>query len=136
MIRLHTDAAVDLKTKRAGIGFVVIGNDMYEQISVPLDGSWDDNHTAEWKAVDYALRWLLERQLTDEMLFVYTDSQVVSESIIKEHTKNEKFKPFYESIKVLLDYFPLAQINWIPERKNRGADNLAKQALAKAKKNS
>ncbi|PJH64055.1 RNase H family protein, partial [Salmonella enterica] len=70
----HTDAAVDIKTKKAGIGFVVIGKDVYEQLSFPLGGLWD-NHTAEWKAVNSALNWLLEQQYIDEMLFIYTDSK-------------------------------------------------------------
>jgi len=133
MIRLHTDAAVDLKTKKAGIGFVAISNNMHQQLSIPLDGLWD-NHTAEWKAVDYALSWLLEHQYSGEMLFIYTDSQVVADSLIKGHTKNETFKPFLTSIQTLLESFPIAEIEWIPEKKNKGADNLAKQALAKAKK--
>ena len=36
MIRLHTDGAVNTKTGKVGIGFVVAGDSLYHQVANPL----------------------------------------------------------------------------------------------------
>lgn len=132
MIRINTDAAVNDVKKTAGMGIVINSNKLYEQLSVPVDyETVHNNHTLEFKTLIYALNWLKTEQLTEEMVFIETDSQVVVQVIENEHTKNELYQPFLDDYLNVKDNFPFISIQWIPEKNNKGADNLAKQALMK-----
>lgn len=131
MLKVYTDAAVNGNPGSAGIGIVITGNETYEQLSIPLSGQWD-NHLAEWEAMRFAIKWIKENQNLNSLILLYTDSQVVARSISKKYVKNIKFKPFLSECLIDLDYFAFYEIHWIPEKQNKGADNLAKQALQKA----
>lgn len=128
MIRLHTDGAVNIKTGKVGIGFVVAGDSLYHQVAQPIVGHYN-NHTAEFLAIQYALEWLIDHQLTDQMVFLQTDSKVAADVLQKEFTKNTDYLPYLETILTLKKQFPILEFIWVPEKNNRGADNLAKQAL-------
>lgn len=131
MLKVYTDAAVNGNPGSAGIGIVITGNETYEQLSIPLSGQWD-NHLAEWEAMRIAIKWIKENENLNSLILLYTDSQVVARSISKNYVKNIKFKPFLSECLKDLDQFTFYEIHWIPEKQNKGADNLAKQALQKA----
>ena len=61
----------------------------------------------------------------------YSDSKVLVSTVDKNHTENSSFFCYLEKIKQLLPNFHLLILQWIPENKNKGADNLARQALQK-----
>ena len=65
------------------------------------------------------------------MIFCYTDSQIVAQSVEKKYVKDMSSKKYLDDILKLMEEFPYANVTWIPESENRGADNLAKQALQK-----
>lgn len=131
MLKLYTDAAVKGNPGLAGVGLVIAGNGLHEQLSIPLTGEWN-NHIAEWEALCLGLQWLIEHNKTDSMLSVFTDSQIVAKSIQKNYVRNEEFKPYLNEASRMIEYFPFVEISWIPEKENKGADNLARQALRKA----
>lgn len=131
MIRLNTDAAVNSVSQKVGIGFVVSSDTKHHQIAISTVGKYD-NHTAEFLAIQLALEWLIEHQLVDQMVFIQTDSQVACDVLQKSFTKNKNYLPYVHRISKLIASFPIVDILWIPEKKNLGADNLAKQALRKA----
>lgn len=132
MIRVHTDAAVNQKKNRAGIGIVITGDDLYHQLSIPYPyDQVTNNHTLEFKAIIYSLEWLIENNYTDQMVFLYTDSQVAYHSVDNERTKNSAYQPLLDQILKLIQQLPLVTIQWVPEKQNKGADNLARQALNK-----
>lgn len=132
MIRIHTDAAVNQKQQKAGVGLVIVGEDLYEQISIPIPYEQVyNNHTLEFKALIYALRWVIEHNYTDQMIFLHTDSKVAYDVVDKGFTKNDLYQSLLEEIKTLIKVLPLVTVQWVPEKQNRGADNLAKQALNK-----
>lgn len=132
MIRIKTDAAVNDTKKTAGIGIVIISENMYEQLAIPIPyDQVHNNHTLEFEAFLSALRWLIKENITDEMIFIETDSQVVVQVIENEQTKNNLYQPFIDEYIRLKEYFSIITLQWIPERENKGADNLAKQALMK-----
>lgn len=133
MLKLYTDAAVKGNPGLAGIGLVLAGNGLHEQLSIPLKGEWN-NHEAEWEALYIGIQWLMEHGKTDQLLSIYTDSKIVAESIQKNYAKRDSYKQQLERISPLLEEFPFTEISWIPEKKNKGADNLAKQGLRKAEK--
>lgn len=132
MIRIKTDAAVNEKNKSAGIGIVIVNDDLYKQLAIPFPYEQNlNNHTLEFQAVIQALEWLLENDLTQEMVFIETDSKVVVQVVEKEQTKNEAYLSLLNEILTLREKFSIVTIQWIPEKENKGADNLAKQALKK-----
>lgn len=130
MLKVYTDAAVKGKPGPAGCGILVTG-DRYQQLALPLQGLWD-NHLAEFKAIELALSWLVEEGLTQQFVFLFSDSQTAIHCIQDEATKNKDFQDILDRILVLKNSFDLIQFDWLPEKSNRGADNLAKQALRQA----
>ncbi|MEG0438913.1 MAG: reverse transcriptase-like protein, partial [Solibacillus sp.] len=51
------------------------------------------------------------------------------------YVKNEEFKPYLEKALQLIEQFDLFFIKWIPDKENKAADALAREAIQKAKKN-
>lgn len=133
MLKIYSDAAVSQKEQLAGGGLVVTGNGLYEQLTFPLPET-TDNHLAELQAFSLALDWVIENKHTEEYLILHTDSQLVADSIKKERIKHSDYQPIFASILDSLKALSLYEVNWIPEKENRGADNLAKQSLAKQRK--
>lgn len=134
MIRVYTDAATNGNPGQAGVGILILTEDQQIQLSPPLLGLWN-NHQAEFQAVVLALTWLVENKQTNEMTFCYTDSQIVAHSIDKKYVKDKTFQIYLKEILDLMEHFAYISITWIPGSKNNGADNLARQALQKALKN-
>lgn len=134
MIRVYTDAAANGNPGQAGVGILIVTEDNQIQLSPPLSGLWN-NHQAEFQAVILGLSWLVENNQTNEMTFCYTDSQIVAQAIDKKYVKDKTFQKYLQDILDLMEHFTYISITWIPESKNRGADNLARQALQKALKN-
>ncbi len=130
MIRIYTDAAVKGNPGPVGIGIVIVRNNEQTQLSIPLDDKLD-NHQAEFQAVIQGLKWLIQKNWTNELTFCYTDSQIVAQSIEKEYAKDIYFQNSVTEILSLMRSFSYISIDWIPESENKGADNLAKQALNK-----
>lgn len=130
MIRIYTDAAVKGNPGPVGIGIVIVRNNEQTQLSIPLDDKLD-NHQAEFQAVIQGLKWLIQKNWTNELTFCYTDSQIVAQSIEKEYAKDIYFQNSVNEILSLMRNFSYISIEWIPESENKGADNLAKQALSK-----
>lgn len=133
MIRLYTDAAVNGDLGQAGIGLLFIANKKQKQYSIPLEGKDWNNHLAEFHALAQALQLLVDKKKTNEMTFGYTDSRVLSDAIEKSYVKNKDFNKYLQKILKLMQKFDYISIQWIPDRENKGADNLARQALQTAK---
>ena len=130
MIRIYTDAAVKGNPGPVGIGIVIVRNNEQTQLSIPLDDKLD-NHQAEFQAVIQGLKWLIQKNWTNELTFCYTDSQIVAQSIEKEYAKDIYFQNSVTEVLSLMRNFSYISIEWIPESENKAADNLAKQALSK-----
>lgn len=133
MLKIYVDAASKGNPGISGGGVQLIGDDLYEQLSFPLPTM--SNHEAEFAAFELGLQEAIHRQLHHQSTFIFTDSQVVAEVIDLDKTRNLQFLPYLERIRKLLAQFPLIIVQWISERDNRGADNLARQGLQKALKN-
>lgn len=128
MIKVYTDAAFNPKTKEAGIA-INIQRDGQQFAYKLYAASVSDNHLAEFIALDEALKILEAEGLLAETLFFYSDSRIVVESVEKEHVKEARYQSFLVSILARYREIELAFIQWVPEKENRGADALAKQAL-------
>lgn len=126
MIKVFTDAASN--TKRSGGGIVIIAEEQ-KQLALPLVEA--DNHQAELAIIIHALHYLIDHQLNDQTVFLYSDSKTAIKILDQGQTKNKLFQPYLSEFNELAPQFPLLVLQWIPEGKNKGADNLARQGLRK-----
>ena len=128
MIKVYTDAAVNGNPGDVGLGVLVLkdGEQLPFKISV---GEKMDNHLAEFTAIHWALGWLLEEGVQEELIFMHTDSKVTADAISKRYTKKEANRIVLKEIQNKLKDFPQLFVKWIPESENKGADQLARQAL-------
>jgi len=123
MITLKVDAARQVNGNSAA-GAVVIINNQQTQLKAPLNAT-GDNHEAEFDALIWALQHL---PVSDEsMLQIYTDSKILNDALHKHYAKHYQDK--VDVIDDLLVQFSLVLIDWVPEKDNLGAHNLALQAL-------
>lgn len=129
MLRLYSDGAVSQKEKLAGIGLLIVGDGLHEQLSFPLTGTLD-NHLAELHAFYQAVKWVVDNKRLNEWTIFHTDSQLVAQSLKKAYIKNPAYQPVFKDIQTLLDELSFYDVTWVPEKNNKGADNLAKQAIA------
>lgn len=130
MLKIYVDAATKGNPGISGAGVQLIGENLYQQLSFPLPTL--SNHQAEFAALELALLEVISKELNTHNTMVYTDSKIVAQTIEKDYTGNPLFVPYLERIKELYRYFPLLVIQWLPEKENKGADNLARQGLQKA----
>lgn len=130
MIKIYTDASTKNNPGPSGVGIVISAENRYEQLSIPLDKEMS-NHEAEFEALIKGLDYLIDHQLTDETLMMYMDSKLVASAIKKDYVKKDMFQVYLALIKEKLRHFPLFFVQWIPQSQNKGADQLARQALQK-----
>ena len=136
MIRLYSDAAVNGNPGQAGVGLLILfDHKEQEQHAIPLPGDHWDNHLGEFHALLEGLRLLIAEGYNNQMTFCYTDSKILAEAIEKSYVKDSDFKDYLQKILALMDEFPYISVQWIPNRENKGADNLARQALQRTKRN-
>ena len=128
MIKLFVDGAATGNEGYAAIGILIVEDGVQEQIGLPLEDRMD-NHRAEFEALLYGLRHLKKHSKQDQLVFCYTDSKLVADSIRKKYTKKVEHKLLLEETLQDLAALTNFYLEWIPEKENKGADNLAKNAL-------
>ena len=124
MIKVFTDAAVNGNPGDVGLGVLVLKDGEQKPFKISVEEKMD-NHLAEFTAINWALGWLLEEGLQEELIFMHTDSKVTADAIEKNYTKKESNRIVLKKVK----HFPQLFVKWIPESENKGADQLARQAL-------
>ena len=128
MIKVYTDAAVNGNPGDVGLGVLVLKDGEQKPFKISVEEKMD-NHLAEFTAIDWALGWLLEEGLQEKLIFMHTDSKVTADAISKRYTKKEANRIVLKEIQNKLKDFSQLFVKWIPESENRGADQLARQAL-------
>lgn len=134
MLKIYTDAATKGNPGPTGLGILIIGAGLHQQLTFPLSADYS-NHEAEFIAVYFALNYLIQEEMTAHNLFLYTDSKIVASSVEKNYAGQANFQKWLDKINLLIEKFPLVLCQWIPEKQNKGADQLAKQALQQTLKN-
>lgn len=130
MIKAYIDASTKGSPGLSGAGILLVGDDLHRQLAFPLPEL--TNHQAEFATFLKLLELLLEDDLQDETIFVYSDSKILVQTVDKNYTNNPDFQHLFTEIQQLLPNFNLLILQWIPESKNKGADHLARQGLRKA----
>ena len=128
MIRVKTDAAVNGNPGKVGIGIEILYKKqqfLFKENSELLM----DNHQAELWAIYRALIILQEKEWYQEMIFLNSDSKFAMMAIEKNYTKQIAYQDILKKVQEELQFFPQLFLEWIPEKENRGADQLARQAL-------
>ena len=128
MIKVFTDAAVNGNPGDVGLGVLVLKDGEQLPFKISVEEKMD-NHLAEFTAINWALGWLLEEGLQEELIFMHTDSKVTADAISKRYTKKEANRIVLKEIQNKLRDFSQIFVKWIPESENKGADQLARQAL-------
>ncbi len=131
MIKAYIDASVKGDPGAAGAGILLVNSKGQQQHAFPLIGQYS-NHQAEFAAFTALLELLLQEDCTQETVMVYSDSKVLVSTVDKNYTANPDFLSYLQEIQIKLPQFKLLILQWIPEAKNKGADNLARQGLKKA----
>ncbi|WP_268913075.1 ribonuclease HI family protein [Lentilactobacillus sp. SPB1-3] len=124
MIKLYTDAAVNRKYQKSAAGILIIKNSKQIQLSKPL--STTDNHEAEFQAALLGFQQISQTN-ESEIIFFYTDSKIVAEAIDKQYAKH--YQTYVDQIIEIQSTIGTVITEWIPDKENKGAHNLALQAL-------
>lgn len=130
MLEIYIDGASAGNPGPSGIGVFIKGEGHHIKISEHIGEC--DNHRAEFYACIRALEEALKLEGT--LISLRSDSKIVVSSIEKRYVKNEQYKPLLEQILHLADQFDLFFVKWIPDKENRAADALAREAIYKKQK--
>lgn len=128
MIRVRTDAGVNGNPGKVGIGIEIL----YEKQQFLFKENSDqlmDNHQAELWAIYRALIILQEKGWHHEVVFLNSDSKFAMMAIEKNYTKQVAYQEILKKVQEERKKIPQLFLEWIPEKENRGADQLARQAL-------
>ncbi|BDP73575.1 ribonuclease HI [Enterococcus faecium] len=126
MLKVYIDASTKGNPGPSGGGILIVYQGKQEQLSIP--GFILLNHQAEFEVFLKTLEFLKKNDLQNETIFCFSDSKTLVSTVDKNATKNELFLPYLQRIQELLSEFSLLILQWLPENKNKGADNLARQA--------
>lgn len=129
MLKIYVDAATRGNPGPSGGGIVYITEATRKQLHIPL--ATLTNHEAEFSVLIQALQLVIKNQENQQTVVLHSDSKTVIETLEKNFTRNEAFQPYLKEFKQLEQQFPLLLLKWVPESQNKGADQLAKQALRK-----
>lgn len=131
MLKLYTDAAVNGSGQVALAYHLVDGKGGQKDASRPGQEGIS-NHQAEFAAVLWALEEVETAYGNEVRLFLYTDSQIVEKALVGFIKERSNFWTISQEIKKKMAAFPDVFVQWIPEKKNAKADQLAKACLRRA----
>ncbi|WP_178198118.1 ribonuclease HI family protein [Ligilactobacillus sp. Marseille-Q7487] len=127
MIKLYTDAATKGNPGPSAGGVLLVVDGIQHQIKVDLP--FVSNHEAEFLAAIAGFEYVKEHYGCKHNLFFYSDSKIVITSLEKNYSKS--YPELLAKLNKLHDQFTLVVYQWIPEKQNQGAHQLALQGLAK-----
>lgn len=130
MLRIYIDGASNPQKQSSAIGILIIENGKQRQISEKLT-IFLDNHETEFFALEYLLSLLLREKKQGEVVLCHSDSKTIVDAIEKRYAKKDTHHERLKRCLQLLKEFNQFYLNWIPERDNKGADSLARNALYK-----
>lgn len=127
MLEVYIDGASAGNPGPSGIGIFIKGEGHHVKISEPIGNT--NNHQAEFIALVRGLEEALK--IGSSVVSMRSDSKIVVSSIDKAYVKNEEFKPYLLQALALIEQFELFFIKWIPDKENKAADVLAREAILK-----
>lgn len=125
MLKIYTDAATKGNPGPTGLGILIINQHQQQQLSQTLESA--TNHEGEFAAAIAGFQYLVDHYDYQETVLFYTDSRLLSDAIGKNYTKH--YQSQLKQLNQLLSQFTTVVTQWISERENHGAHDLANQAL-------
>lgn len=129
IIKLYVDAASHaqhpMTNDHSGAGILIIANGQQHQLKQIVPAP--DNHQAEFQAAIAGFTAVAEMATTDTTVMFFTDSRLVADAVGKGSMKH--YPDLTTQLLHLQDHFQLVITQWIPDRDNHGAHQLALQAL-------
>ena len=125
LIKIYSDAASQGNPGNSGAGLVILYDGQQIQRHHYLGNM--SNHEAEFAAAIWAFQVLETLSSDTDTIMYYADSKIVIDSIHKRYAKH-----FSTQLAQLLHYYDSYHLiisTWIPEKQNRGAHQLAWQAI-------
>lgn len=126
-LNIYTDGASRGNPGESGAGAAIYNenNVLIDQISKYLGKK--TNNEAEYYAVLYSIRYLIEHKFTKANF--YCDSQLLVKQMLGEYkVKAKTIIPIYEEIKAISQNLELT-FTWIRRENNTVADSLANKAI-------
>lgn len=130
MLRTYIDGASNPKTRQSAVGILILEEGQQEQIGEQL-AEFLNNHEAELAALHRLLELLLEAGKEEDTILCHSDSKMLVNAVHKRYSKSHD--SHLQQVLQLLSRFPHFYLKWVPEKDNRGADQLARNALQKKK---
>lgn len=130
MIKLYTDAATKGDHGIGGVGILILAGGVQDQTHLALAAM--SNHEAEFAAALAGFKRVHELGL-DGLVSYYADSKLVIDSLDKHYAKH--YQPQVDALFQEIAQFSQVLWQWIPERNNHGAHQLAQQGLRLAEAN-
>lgn len=127
MIKIYIDAATHPIYEKSGGGMVIINDSKQTPIPIPLAAK--DNHSAEFETLCFALKYCVDHYSKEHLIIIYSDSRLVVDTMEKAFVKKEIFKEYLVTALGYLEQLPPVFIEWLPDQKNKGADNIARTVL-------
>ncbi|MYL32812.1 reverse transcriptase-like protein [Pontibacillus yanchengensis] len=128
MLEVYVDGASQGDPGPSGAGIYIKQSGNHLDYSIYLGNM--SNHEAEFMAVIKALI-ICKDTFPDEIISIRSDSRLVVDSIEKSFTKQTKYQPLLSEVEKLGELFPYFFVKWIPNKQNKRADELARQAIHK-----
>ncbi|RJO60694.1 MAG: reverse transcriptase-like protein [Dehalococcoidia bacterium] len=113
------------------------GQKLREDCAMVCSGPEATNNVAEYSAVIFALKWLLENGRESEKIVVCSDSQLCIYQLTGDYAvRSGRIRPLYEQARALARKFKFLEFRWVPREENKEADALSRKAYAGAAKSS
>ncbi|KGP71109.1 ribonuclease HI family protein [Pontibacillus yanchengensis] len=128
MLEVYVDGASQGDPGPSGAGIYIKQSGNHLDYSIYLGHM--SNHEAEFMAVIEALT-ICKETFPHEIISIRSDSRLVVDSVEKSFTKQSKYQPLLLEVERLGELFPYFFVKWIPNKQNKRADELARQAIHK-----
>jgi ribonuclease HI len=128
MIEVFIDGASAGNPGPSGAGVFIKTQSDVHRFSFPLPHM--TNHEAEYRALIKALEVCIDKGF--KTVSCKTDSLLVEKAVNTRYVKNKLYAPLLEEAVQLIDQLDLFFIKWIPEKQNKTADVLARQAIVRS----
>lgn len=127
MLYLYTDAAVRGNPGPAAGGVLIVHH--HKQIQLQHFLGTMDNHRAEFGIAIWAFDYLIDHGMVTEIVAFHSDSRLLVDSLNKRYAKH--FDTYLQRLLAQQAQFEMVLNQWLPDHENRGAHQLAMQALQK-----
>ena len=130
MITVFVDGGARPNPGKGAYAYTIDGEGMHYQCFAPC-GDKVTNNQCEYIAICEAMKTLIELNLTEHNITIFTDSQLLVGQLQGSWKSNSllPYYPHYQTAKLLIKQFSGLTLRKTSREKNSQADNLVEEAL-------